>query len=201
MAKRKVVCLDIDDTVLDFASTLTRLYNSKKGTCLSVTDLATWDFKDVNLVDARGNKASGKDLRDMFLEYEKHGLYAALPLYPEAREALHILEVIDYDVIFITARDERYKVDTEISLVMAGVKYSKLLFSSDKSVAINKLKKEFNVKAFADDKAETVDTVAEKCDLEYTFLLDKPYNLSHPIKEDSGIIRIKSILEMLRYLK
>ena len=201
MAKKKAVCLDIDDTVLDFAGTLCRLYNNKNETCLSATDLASWDFKDINLVDARGNKASGKDLREMFLEYEKHGLYATLPLFADAREALHILEIIDYDVIFITARNEKYRIETEIALVMSNVKYAKLIFAEDKAAAINRLKKEYSIRAFADDKAETVDAVADRCDLEYTFLLDKPYNQAYVIKEDSGITRIKSVLEILRHLR
>ena len=199
MKKPKAIVLDLDDTLVSFAEFLVLLYNASFGTSLSANDLINWDFKDIEIKDARGNVASGKHLREFFIEMEGHGLYAALPIIPEAQQALHMISQRGYKIIILTARPDKFKIDTEINLIKNFIPYDKLVFDWDKVKVINKLKSRYAIVAFADDKYSTVEVVKENCGLDYTFLVNKAHNQN--INEKDGIIRIGTVLEMVRFLK
>lgn len=196
--KRRAIILDLDDTIVDFLTCLTKLYNAKHGTCISPADLTSWDFKDISMKDARGNEVDGKNLREFFIEYENHGLYAALPVIEEAKRAIDFAKDLGYRIFIMTARNEKFKIATEINLIMHGIQYDKLICDWDKVKRINELSEKYDIEVFADDKYATVKAVKDKCDVKYCLLVSKGHNLS--IEEDKGITRISTIFEMSKLL-
>ncbi len=196
---KKGVVLDIDDVVVSFMETLIHLFNEKKGTCLTPDDLTDWDFKNVEVKDARGNITKGDEIRQFFEEIEPHGLYAFTTVYPQAKQALDMLSDWGYKIILLTARKEQYKIITELSLLMGGIKYDKIIFDWDKCRRISELNKDkLEIVAFVDDKYSTTLSVKKLCNLPFNFVVSKAHNRNIELAE--GIIRINSVLEMLRYL-
>ena len=90
--KPNAIVLDLDDTILAFLQGLVHQYNVKHSASLSHNDIKTWDFEDLDITDARGNRSIGKDLRDLFLLLEGHGMYAALEPLPYAKSFLKMLD-------------------------------------------------------------------------------------------------------------
>ena len=200
--KHKAIVVDYDDTVVDFMGFLCHLYNVKNGTCISPNDLKEWDFKDVEVKDARGNVVKGEKLRKMFKDYENQGLYAALPIIEESRRALDMAAKLGYKIIILTARDGQFKAQTEINLIRNNIPYNELIFDWDKVKIINDLKKSYKIAFFADDKFDTVKKVADSCDLDYNFLVEKAHNRDIDLsEEDETILRIRDLFETVRYLK
>ncbi len=195
---KKAVFLDIDDTTFPFTEVLIHLYNEKNGTVLVPDDLTNWNFSKIEIKDCRGNITKGEDIRKLFNEYENHGLYTALQAYPQAKQAIQLLQEWNYEIFLITARDVKYKLETEISLMMAGIKDCKLIFDWDKCKHILALSDKYKIVAFADDNTENVKAVKKLCNLPFNFLISKAHNKN--LKLEKGIIRVNSLLEIVRYL-
>jgi hypothetical protein len=175
------------------------LYNNKHDTSVTPADLKTWDFEKVEVKDARGNVVKGAELRKMFLDYEAHGLYAAMPALPGAQRAIDTISKLGYKIIVLTARDEKYRIQTEINMTLRGIKCDELVMDWDKVKRINALKDKYRIIGFADDKFATVQSVAEECDLPHNFLVDKAHNRDIELPED--VIRIQDLFDIIRYLK
>ena len=208
--KRKphAVVLDYDDTVVDFMGFLCSVHNLYNGTCMTKNDVKGWGFKGVSLTDARGNTVTGEELMNTFKTYEKHGIYASLPVIREARKAIYDMRTLGYKVIILTARDEKYKEQTEINAMHQKVVYDELHFSSDKVKILKELSKRYNIRAFADDRAQTVLKVMDKSKVKNVFLVDAAHNRNldeiatemNIEVEDGDIKRIRDIYEILREL-
>lgn len=198
MAKSKAIVLDMDDTIVAFSEFLCRLHNSLNNTCITIKDLTSWDFGDVDMKDAQGNQVTGKDLMKTFHDYESHGLYAALPVIKDARFAIQLMQSLNYKVIIVTARKEEFQTQTILNTIHQKIPYDKLIFSSDKVKTIKELNKKYHIRAFADDKLSTVEAVSEGCKVDQCFLIDMPHNQNC---SDEDIIRVDTLFEVVRYLK
>lgn len=207
--KPKAIVLDYDDTVVDFIGGLCRLHNKKYGTCITANDIRDWNFNSLNVKDIDGKTVVGSQLQATFAEYEPEGLYVGLNMLEYAFSALEIMKQKGYVIIILTARSERYHKQTELNLIFNKIDllvsrvYCKPCdwpgIEKFKVKRLKELSKEFNIVAFADDKLETVQQVNEFCNVANLFLVERGHNLDHEV--DEKVIRVKNILEMLRYLK
>jgi len=193
------IVLDYDDTVVDFIGFLCMVHNSIHGTCMTRRDVINWGFKDINMKDARGNTVTGAEFTKTFEEWEENGLYAALPAFKDARRAVDIMRKMGYKIIILTARDEKYRKQTELNAMHQHIYYDELHFSDDKVKTIRELSKTYNIKMFADDKAETVLKIVEKCKVKHVFIIDQEHNKDIDDDEED-IIRVRDIMEAIRYL-
>jgi uncharacterized HAD superfamily protein len=198
--KEKVIVVDYDDTVVDFMGFLCRLHNKLYKTCITPSDFKAYDFDLVEIEDARGNKVHGKDIRETFLEYEKHGLYAALSLLPEAKFALKMFKELGYKIIILTARKEEYEKQTMMNVLNLNVPFDELIFcpSDLKAKKIRQLAKKYNIQMFADDKASTVKDVAETTNVNFVICINQSHNKSEEFDED--IIRCDGLMDAVRLL-
>ncbi len=192
------IVLDYDDTVVDFIGFLCMVHNHLHGTCMTRRDVINWGFKDINMEDARGQAVTGAEFNQTFKDWEPHGLYASLPAFKDARRAIDLMRKMGYKIIIMTARGEKYRQETELNAMHQGITYDELRFSDDKVKTIRELSKTYNIKMFADDKADTVLRVAEKCKVKHVFIIDQEHNKD--IDEDEDIIRVRDIMEAIRYL-
>jgi len=191
------VVLDYDDTCVDFIGFLCTLHNHLHGTCMTRRDVVNWCFSDIDMKDARGHTVTGAEFNSTFKEWENDGLYASLPALKDARRAIDLMKTLGYKVIILTARDEKYRKQTELNAMHQHLKYDELHFSNDKVKTIRELSKVYNIKMFADDKASTVISIAEKCKVKHVFLIDQEHNSDI---DDDDIVRVKDIMETIRYL-
>lgn len=199
--KEKAIVVDYDDTVVGFLQSLCKAHNKKYGTCISHNDLKSWDFDDVDITDARGNRVTGKDLRETFQIYEENGMYAALKPLDYAKYALDTAHEIGYKVIIVTARKEKFRVATEYNLNDQDIYYDELYFSSDKVKTIKQLSKTYNIVMFADDKTSTVVNIAENCrGVKSVFLINKAHNKGDEFDEES-IKRANDLMDCVKELK
>ena len=197
--KPRAIVVDFDDTVVNFLDTLCLLHNKRHGTSITTNDLTSWNFEDIEIEDARGNIVRGEELYQTMQTYEPHGLYAILQISDEALFALQLIKKLDYHIIVLTARPEKYKLQTELNMTLRNVPCDTLIFDTDKVKQINKLKRKFNVTFFVDDNLKTVNSVAEECDLPYTFLINKRHNTDIEVNEYVTVV--DDLLETVRYLK
>jgi len=198
--KEKAIVVDYDDTVVGFLQALCKAHNKRYGTCISHNDIKTWDFGDMDITDARGNRVTGHDLRATFKLYEDNGLYAALKPLDYSKYALDTAHEIGYKVIILTARKEKYRLATEYNLDDQDIYYDELHFSDDKVKSLKQLAKTYDIVMFADDRASTVLEVAEKCRVKKVFLINAPHNINLEIDEDL-VIRTNDLMDCLKELK
>jgi len=196
--KAPTVILDIDDTIFNFTGHLCFLFNRKHGSSISENDLKEWNFYSTKVEDVRGNVVNGKELRQFFLDYEAHGLYTALPPIRESTMAIDLIKKLGYKIILLTARDERFEKDTELSLLMYNIPYDEVIFNADKPKHINRLARKHIIVAFADDKFEYIKNVAETDKVEMCYLIEKTHNRNEELPE--GSLRVRDLLEVVRHL-
>jgi uncharacterized HAD superfamily protein len=184
MSKRKkkplAVILDLDDTAVSFLGYLCRWHNKLHKTHLTEHDILSWEFPP--------------ELDKTFREWEEF-LYLRLPLKDGTRETLVCFRALGYKIIFMTARDEKFKRATFMNIEDNDLPYDELIFSKDKAKDIRRLAKDFNIRIFADDKLETVIDVAENTNVNHVYLIETAANRDKEIDED--IKRIYSIRQIL----
>jgi hypothetical protein len=112
--------------------------------------------------------------------------------------AIDIMKKLGYKIILLTARDERFKRDTEISLLMHGVPFDDVIFNAEKAKHINRLARKHNIVAFADDKFEHIKNVADTDKVEATYVIDKLHNRDEELPD--GGLRVRDLLEVVRQL-
>jgi len=61
-------------------------------------------------------------------------------------------------------------------LVANDIEFDGLIMSKDKATEINRLQERFNVVMFADDRASTVRSVNNNCDVKYPILVNRAHN-------------------------
>jgi len=198
--KPKAIVVDLDDTVVGFLQALCKSHNKKYGTCVSHNDIQSWDFEDVDITDARGNRVTGADLIGTFKLYEDNGMYAALKPLDYAKYALDTAHEIGYSVIIVTARNEKYRIATEYNLNDQDIYYDELYFSADKVKTLKELSKKYNLVMFADDKLATVNAIAENCRVKNVFLINKGHNKNYEL-EDEVVKRADDLMDCLKELK
>lgn len=178
-SKPKAFILDLDDTTVPFIQHLLKIHNEENNTNITQAELTEWILPD--------------ELVRTFKEYEDL-IYASIPLLDRVREKLVEIHARGYKIIFMTARDERFKRVTKFNLNINHVKYDELYFNKNKSLKINRLQEKYNVVAFADDKVETVNKVRRDTDVPKVYLISLPSNRNDEIEDN--IIRINSLTEM-----
>ena len=202
MAKTKTkiptVVLDIDDTVVHFCNFLCYAYNNIHHTSITESDLTTWDFTTTKVTDHSGKTVSGVEIRQFFKDYEAHGFYTALPPIKESVLAIDFIRKMGYKVILLTARDEKYRKDTELNFSINKIQYDEIIFNAEKVKQINKLARKHNIVAFADDKYDYVRDVAETDKVNICYLINKAHNLS--VNTGDDLIRVNDLLEIVRTL-
>lgn len=199
--KKKIVVLDLDDTVLDFLGLLCLVYNKINGTSISPIDFKEYNLEACYLKDANGNEVNGTEVFEVFKKYEKYGLYAAQKPLPESRHALSLIRKLGYKIFFMTARNAEYEEQTKLNLMINHIDYDELIFakSDEKAKVIRRLSKDYNVYAFVDDKASTVIDVEENTNTNMVFARTIPHNAD--VELDEKIMRINSIFDIIRHLK
>jgi uncharacterized HAD superfamily protein len=201
MEKRpKAVCLDLDDTVLDFIGQLCIVHNQKHKTFVTRSEVVGYPLKGDEVENIYGTLVEGENLEKTFKELEPHGLYAVLPVFQEAKQALELIREMGYKIIFMTARPPQFREQTELSLIVNHIKYDMLLFEIDKATAINKLNEQYEVVLFADDKASTVRAVNNKCQVKYPILINRAHNERYKSLSQK-IIRANDLLETIKLLR
>ena len=195
-----IVC-DYDDTIVSFTGGICKLYNKRHNTAISDSDIKDWDFITVDTKDARGNIVKGADLMATFKEYESNGLYVGLRLLDKAKDALNLMYRLGYKIIIVTARDEKFGKDTELSLIFRDIAQyvDQVHFTTDKVKKIQELSKSYKICLFVDDKASTCQSVAENCKVDHVCLVEKAHNVSVEMTED--VKRVKDLFDTIRYLK
>lgn len=199
--KEKVVVVDYDDTCVDFIGFLCRLHNKLYKTCVTPSDFKAYDFDLIEIKDARNNVVKGDEIRKTFLEYETEGLYAALPILPEARHALKFIKSLGYKVIILTARKPEYEKQTMMNILHNNIPFDEVIFcpSELKAKKIRQLSRTYNIQMFADDKASTIKDVSVNTNIKNVVCVNQAHNMSEDF--DNDVIRVDSLFEAVRYLK
>lgn len=199
--KPRTICLDFDDTVVNFTGMLFDTYNKLNDTCLYTTDIKDYEFESINFEDKRGNVVKGEDIRQLYLEYEKEGLYATLKPLGGAEQALHLMNKLGYKIIILTARAPEYEKQTKFCLLHNNLHHDLVVFSpsNDKAKMLRKLAKDYNIVAFADDKAETCVDVHENTNVNQVYVVNQEHNKDFDF--DPEIKRISGIFEIIRDLR
>lgn len=199
--KEKIVCLDLDDSIVNFLPTLCMIYNREHDTCIAPIDFKEYNLEACSMTDARNNTVEGKAVKELFEDRENHGLYALLEVLPEAQHALGLIKKLGYKVYFITARSEKFKTQTCDNLYKHHIEFDELLFvkSQDKAKCIRRLAKDYNVVMFFDDKASTVIDVFENTNVNHVFLRNMPHNQA--VEMDESITRVSGLFDTIRFLK
>jgi uncharacterized HAD superfamily protein len=196
----KAVVFDSDDCLVAFMQGLCDLHNKLYGTCVTPTDITEYDMNKAHMVDINGNKVEGAELMQTFRDHEDHGLYASLDPLPSVERALKYINTLGYKIFVLTARAEKYRIETEMNFMKFNLKYDEVIFaeSKDKAKAIRKLSKEYNIVCFADDKASTVSDVNENTKVKQVYLISQKHNENYEV--DDEIIRVPSVFDIVRHL-
>lgn len=197
--RKYAVLLDIDDTVLNFIETLCKLHNYDNGTTLVPSDLTDWNFDELNIQDVRGTKVTGENLRQTFSKYESHGLYAILKPLEGARNAINTMKLLGYKIVFITARNPQFELQTRLNLFANNIHFDELHFTDNKVAKVKELSKVYNFVLYCDDNYENITKVFENCKVKYCYLVNKRHN--ERLELDDEIGRINGIWDVLKYLK
>lgn len=200
--KPKAVVLDYDDTIVGFLQGLCIIHNGIHGTSISHRDINSWNFDDVDIQDKDGNRVTGKQLRETFKYYEQHGFYVGLKPLEYAVSAISDMKSRGYKIIILTARDKKYKDDTEQNMIWNNITCDELHFSSNKVESLKKLRRKYNIIMFADDKYQTVEEVATSCGwVQHVCLITGPHNRHLEIEDEDRITRVDDLLFCLRELE
>jgi len=175
----KAIAIDLDDCVLNFLHVLLRLHNEIHKTAYRPRDMRKWVLPE--------------DVAQTFKDYEEY-LYASLSKKPGVEEALKRIRAKNYKIVFITARNEKFREATEFNLKRLGIEFDELFFNSRKALKLNRLSELFDICAFIDDKVETVEAVREKTDIPNIYLVRMPSNSGAVLSE--GVIRINNLHEI-----
>jgi len=196
----RAIVLDIDDTICDFLGQLCLLHNRLHNTHVTRADVVGYPLKgEDELEDIHGNIVRDANIEKTFRKYEPHGLYAVLPVFPEAKQAIEIMQELGYKIILMTARPKQYEEQTKLSLMSNNIKYDRLIFDYKKADRILELKEEFDIIMFADDRASTVKNVNNNCSIKYPILINKPHNENASTSQK--ITRVDDLLEVVKFLK
>lgn len=197
--KPKLCVLDLDDVTYEFLGYLCFLFNSIHYTSVNPNDINSWEIDNIQIQDPSGRIINGKEITDLMRRFEAHGLYAAMPLIYGADQAIRNMVAHGCEIAFITARPERCGEDTYLNLLTHKIPFSHLIFSWDKAKVINDLSERYDIRLFVDDKLETVNIVAEKCNVGTVCLMNKAHNKD---RETNSIVKkVDSLMECIKYVK
>jgi len=200
VAKPKAVVIDLDGVVGDFLFTLTWLHNKLYGTSVSHHDIKSYNFVDLKITDARGTTVTGDQLYSTFKEWESHGIYSTMPLLPHAKEALVVIKALGYRIIFMTAREEQYKMQTQLWCHANDLPHDDLIFEKEKAKKIRSLSRKYNIHAFMDDHLANVQDVAENTNVNQVFLIESSITRDQ-VTDGEDFDRVSDLFEATRYLK
>jgi hypothetical protein len=178
--RQLAVCLDFDDTCVDFLGALLDTYYLDSGDLIPLNSLT--DYKLPN------------PLKSHLKASERLGFYRSLQSLRGSFAFIDKCQKLGIKIIFITARPEKYEEDTRHNLREHSIQNYELYFSKDKAKTIESLKTEYNILAFIDDRASTVVDVHTKCNLPYSFLVNKPHN-KNCFLDGLKIIRIDDLAD------
>lgn len=200
--KLKAVVLDMDDCFMGFIDMFCFLAREIYKINVSPSNFTEYDMRKINYVDVNGNEVKGDDLFEIFKKLEEEGgLYSHLKPLVDGQKALETIHKYGYRIILLTARKPEYELQTIANLAVHKIIYDDLLFcpSEEKAKMIRKLSKDYNIVAFADDKASTVRDVFENTNVNEVYLIDQPHNRKEEIDEE--ITRLNRLFDIIHYLK
>lgn len=208
--KPKAIVLDNDDCIVDFDGGVCKVHNKKYGTSLTPRDLVAWNYVGLELKDASGNVVKGEELLATYKEYEDHGLYVGLNLLRDVHNALECMKEKGYKIFILTARPPKYGRQTELNLIRHNIEkfIDDVFFQPEdfpavenfKVKKIKELSKDYNIQVFADDRGDTVQAVADNCNVNKVFLVENSKNKNFEYDHEE-IIKVRDIMEIVRYLK
>lgn len=200
--KRKLkpwaIVLDFDDTCSSFLGSLCDTHNSIWGGTIHPSNITAWNWDDIDVKDSRGNRVLGKELENTFKKYERC-IYSQMPPFRDTKKTLDMIKHWNYHIIVVTARDEKFRLETEFNFKAYGLPIDELYFTSDKVSKIKELSKRFRIAAFADDKASTVESINNNCKVNKTYMVRAGHNAD--VEVDDDITVINSIFQILADLK
>jgi len=177
--RQAAVAIDLDDVSLNFLHTLVDVHNFMYDANYKVNDIKEWELP--------------KDLEETFKEYESQ-LYVTLKKKTGVQKKIKEFINKGYKIIFITARPEIFRPETEFSLIKERLPYDELFFNKRKSLKLRRLQEMYDIVAFIDDKADTIRKVKNETNIPNVYLVNMPSNKNEEIPE--GVIRIDSIGEV-----
>lgn len=198
--KPKAIVCDSDDCLVGFMQGLCDLHNSLYKTCVTPSDIKEYDMTKAHMKDVNGNEVEGSELMQTFKDYEDHGIYASLEPLQYVIRALDIIKLYGYHIIVLTARNEKYRKQTEMNFMKHKMKFDDIVFteSREKAKTIRKLAKTYNIVAFIDDKASTVIDVNENTNVNQVYIINQKHNEGFDL--DDEIQRVNSVFDIVRNL-
>lgn len=180
MSKPKAAIIDIDDTCLPFIPYLLVVHHRNKKVKYKSSELTEWKLPE--------------DLRETFIEYEDL-IYASMPAMKGVIDKLREFKEKGYKVILMTARDKEFKRVTEFNLAMNGIEYDdEIYFNKNKALKINRLAEQYDIRYFADDKADTVNKVKRETGVKNVYLINMTSNKNDEM--EPGVIRINNLCDI-----
>lgn len=192
--KPRIICFDLDDTVFNFSQMVCRTHNLLHSTTVTHFDLSNWDYSNINV-----DGVKGEDLIDTYKKYESHGLYSILQPLEYAKQALDLSRLYGYKIYFLTARDVKYDLDTRLCLLHNHLPFDEIIYNWDKVAVLKELKKSFRIDLFVDDKAKTVNAVAESGLVKKVCLLSNAANKTEVMTDE--VVKVTNLNEAVRFLK
>lgn len=173
--KTKMICLDLDDTTLDFTGALLKSFNSLNTKQYSTTDIQTWELP--------------QELEQHLRDHEEE-LYLNLELTEGSQRFFKRMEESKTQILFITARSDKHETATKLNLYRKhGLPYE-IMFSDNKIRDLKYLEQIYEILAFVDDKWYTVQE-AEKAGFK-AYLKSAPHNVN--IKYGNRIEKLEEVL-------
>lgn len=179
MTKPKCAVIDLDEVLYRFYSHVCDITNMYMDTDYKQTDIKAWGLPD--------------DIDKTFRRLESW-LYISQPIFENAKKKVHELKEQGYAIIFMTARDDKFKMHTEFNLKLNHIKYDELYHNKNKALKINRLSEKYNVEIFVDDRVSTVNRVKRETDVKYVYLVTTSANRNDDLEE--GVIRINNLGEL-----
>lgn len=191
--KVKKVGIDIDDVVVNTASSFLEFYNSKHGTSFVFENIKTYDLDKVVGI-------SPEEARKELDEFFHSECFQKVDLMENAKETIDILAE-HFEIVFITSRPLKYKEGTKDHL---GYHFGNLdfeIFHStgsdyEESGSKGEICKDYGVDVMIEDNTKYAKDCAEK-GVE-VILFDKPWNKDK--EEEENIIKFEGWKDILKEL-
>jgi hypothetical protein len=94
---KPIVAIDVDNTILQYTDSFTKWHNKEYKTEIKMEDHANYNLEQVLGCDR-------KEVERRIDQFSKTDEYATIPPIPGAMDAMILLDDMDYELVFVTAR-------------------------------------------------------------------------------------------------
>lgn len=189
--EKKIIALDIDDTIFAFMALMLKMINLKHNSRVTVEDI-TERIPHDNLEDIISEGRWTKE----FEFFEQAGAYAAMTPFEGVRTSIENLIAAGYEVVYVTARPSIFKKQTEFSFIVNKIPNVDRIYYAPKGKKriLSRLKPAY----FVDDNITNCkDALKAGMTLDQIYVLDQPWNSTEDSKDFK---RISSLMQLERML-